>query len=74
MLAGAVFQNQGALGSAREGAFPVVFLHGHLRRHPREHSPEHPDFGEHTPGGILGSYILGFSLSGQSLRPGSSLH
>ena len=43
--------------NARGGAFPVLFLHGHLRRHPREH----PDFGEH-PASILGSYaVLGVS-------------
>ena len=62
----------GAPESACEGAFPVVFLHGHLHRHPCEHSPEHPDFGEH-PRKHSRELYWGFPVSGQSPRPGRSL-
>ena len=69
---GGALQNQGAPESAREGAFPVVFLHKHLRQHPCEHSPGHPDFGEHTREHSR-ELFWGFPISGQSPRPGSSL-
>ena len=61
-------QNRGASEGAREGTFPVVFLHGH----PREHSPEHPDFGEHFREHSR-ELFWGFPISGQPPRPGSSL-
>ena len=44
---GGALQNRGALESACGGAVPVVFFHGPLLWHPREHSPEHPYFGKH---------------------------
>ena len=71
MLTGGALQNRGAPGSAREGADGGFNEGKQQEKHLREHSPEHPDFGEH-PREHSWELFWGFSIFDQSPRPGSS--
>ena len=69
---GGALQNRGAPGSAREGADGGFNERQQQEKHLREHSPEHPDFGEHAREHSR-ELFWGFPVSDQSPRPGSSL-
>ena len=69
---GGALQNRGAPGRAREGADRGFDEGKQQEKLLREHSPEHPDFGEH-PCKHSRELFWGFPILDQSPRPGSSL-